>query len=175
MKRHVGKVLGFALLFVFVPMVCAEQEQVTAVTGREGGIVRCREGVKVVLAGDKEYTIEPDVGFVKVPAGEYYIKRWIIKQSDEEGALWYLRGNYKGRAGSIKIADGQDLQLSVGDTAGVILTVSRSKEGYRFDLDLTGQAGESVEFYQNDKRSSPVLKVWSEKGTYEERFKFSYG
>ncbi len=164
------------------------------------GITRGRDSMKVSLLPAKEvpfgtirlsksitkftavgqnglFTICPNEGLAKLPAGTYCIDHWITEQKDEQDNKWTLKGYSFGDSGIFEVSEGRQTTLSVGEPIFTSLEQANQKDNtYNFiNPKLYGQLGEKINLSCNEDDLKLLLHIKSKDGSYDRTFTFEYG
>jgi hypothetical protein len=129
-----------------------------------------------VAGADGSFTLHPKEGLVRLPAGTYQLRQWLIKRTDTKGQHWTLKG-HSFRGADIEVIPERELSLGIGepvltgleriDAAAPYCTLNEPK--------LTGRRGEMLELDCQESAARAQARIGNADGTYDRTFTFEYG
>ena len=175
MKKHIP--VCFVLFFVLCGVCAVGEEEKTALNVEvisTDPVEHDKISITVIDSQGQSSTVKSAEALSKLKPGSYKIKSWIIERKDDNGNTWQLKP--RTAKGKLTVLEGQTPKPKLGDPVTAKLSVRKYSKGYRLQVATKGQLGENVEICLSDnKRSGPVLRIWNEAKTYEERCTLSYG
>lgn len=146
------------------------------------GELKVRPEVSEVQVGGKNgfLYLRPIEGVCELPVGKWKWSKWEIERNDanDEGVSWVMTGSGFGKNGDIEIAEGQQVEVDVGEPVRSELSVDKKgRRSYVFDQKLKGRLGESIYIRGSRGRVPPKLRIVSRAGEqdYDRSYDFEYG
>lgn len=143
------------------------------------GAVRLPVSVgELTIAGENGcFTLVPQGGLVRLPAGAYRVIRWRSERNDEQGHRWTLTGHSFDGPTQIEVTANRETDLAVGEPVFTSLQQIRgTTPPYRFEGPrLTGRWGETVALECDGPAARSALRIRADDGSYDRTFTFEYG
>jgi len=180
MKKYIS--VWLTLSFVFYGFCAAQtdtvgdtQPQIQTISVEPPNPEQDKISLKIIDSEGKSLTVESIEALAQLKPGSYKIKSWTLQRTDDNGDTWQLTA--RTAKGKITVVEGQTPKPELGEPIIASLKISKSSKGYRLEVATKAQLGENVEIGLNAKRANagPVLRIWNEQKTYDERFTLSYG
>lgn len=129
-----------------------------------------------VKSGNTVFTIQPDKGTGRLPAGQYQIHLWRTKRKDEQGEAWILTGQDFGRNGQFEVNDNEQTNLEIGEPITCTMQIRKSGSTHSFSKILRGRFGESIVLSRGGSQPPPPkLNIKNTTGSYNRTYSFEYG
>jgi len=143
------------------------------------GVIRLPEGIsELVVAGENGcFTLHPNDGAVRLPAGTYQLIRWQAERNDEQGRRWTLTGHSFDDSTRVEVTANGETCLTVGEPVVTSLEQVRGMEPpYSFHgPKLMGRLGETVDLDCDAADARLALRIRAADGSYDRTFTFEYG
>jgi len=142
------------------------------------GTLKFSEEVDLIAVGGINglLTYQPEGGEVQVPAGKWRLERWRVTRKDERGATWRMSGEGFPEESAFEVAEGETVNLDVGEPVSATLNVSENSGAYYLRENLAGSSGERITLTRNGSRPpAPKLRITSEDGSYNRLYVFQHG